>query len=119
MIVDVHCHFVPRSRVEGLPGFRAAPGLDSRDQLFYGERYLGHLVPRLTEPSILLEDMDRFGIDVRAVATGSWLFCYWADPDLGERFARTMNDGFAELARAHPRRIILICQRNLHALSSG
>jgi aminocarboxymuconate-semialdehyde decarboxylase len=34
------------------------------------------------------------------------MFFYWAPPEVGERICRSMNDGMAALARAHPDRFI-------------
>lgn len=105
-VVDIHCHFVPR----GLPGAFEAFALRPDDvwpeMLFHDDEALGPVIPRLTEVSLLLEDMDRCGIDVRAVCTASWLFCYWADEDLGRRFARATNDRVAEVVAAHPSRLV-------------
>ncbi len=60
--------------------------------------------PHLYEPKLILEAMDRRKLDAAALSLPPEFFLYWAPPELGEAIARATNDGFAELARAHPDR---------------
>lgn len=106
MIVDIHTHFVARELFEGLDGFQVASDSASGDRLLFDGRQRGNLVPRLTTPSILLEDMDQHGIDVRAVLTASWLMGYWLDSRQGEQFCRRTNDTLAELVASYPQRLV-------------
>lgn len=107
-LVDVHCHFVPRDFLETFPGFRLVPDTTWPEMLYHDARPLGPVIPRLTDAAVLREDMERFGVDVRAICTASWLFCYWADPVLGERFARALNDRLAAEAADAPDRLVAL-----------
>lgn len=107
-LVDVHCHFVPRDFLESFDGFSLVPDDVWPEVLRYGERVLGPVIPRLFDAGVLREDMDRFGVDVRAICTASWLFCYWAEPELGERYARAMNDRLAAAAASSPDRLVAL-----------
>ncbi|TDC52779.1 amidohydrolase [Jiangella ureilytica] len=104
-VVDIHAHFVPPRLLTAIDGFELRKDSVWPEQLFHNGRPLGPVIPRLTELDLVLDDMDRTGVDVRVLCTASWLFCYWAEPDLGMRFARTANDALAEAVAAHPDRL--------------
>jgi aminocarboxymuconate-semialdehyde decarboxylase len=83
-----------------------------------GERWRFHPPPGVpVEPDIvvradssddrlILEGLNQRKLDAAAMGPPPEMFCYWADPAVGERIARTMNDGMAALVRAHPDRLI-------------
>lgn len=115
--IDIHFHIVPRPFLDALRrgDLRAAvevETLDDRDTLIF------HAPPDIVvEPDLairsrqydersLLGAMDARRLDAAAVSPPPELFLYWASPELGERIARTMNDGMAQLARAHPDRFL-------------
>jgi aminocarboxymuconate-semialdehyde decarboxylase len=62
--------------------------------------------PHLFEPGLILEAMDRRGLDAAAVSPPPEFFLYWAPSALGALIARTYNDGVAELQRAYPDRFL-------------
>jgi len=65
-----------------------------------------HLRPDVYDPGLILAAMDRRKLDAAAISPPPELLLYWAPPELGARIARAMNDGMAELARAHPDRFL-------------
>ena len=106
MIVDTHCHFLSPKVLDLVDGFATRQVDDGEAELYFGDRRLGPMLPRLNELSILMEDSDRFGVDVRALCGPSWLHCYWAPVEWGTRFARAMNDTLAEAVAQHPDRLV-------------
>jgi aminocarboxymuconate-semialdehyde decarboxylase len=50
--------------------------------------------------------MDRRGLDAAAISPPPQLFAYWAPVETGERIARAVNDGLAEMRRARPDRLL-------------
>jgi aminocarboxymuconate-semialdehyde decarboxylase len=106
VIVDVHRHFVPRDLVESFEGFRAVDDAVWPEVLYHRDRHLGPLLPRINDLSLVLEDMDRTGVDVSALCNASWLFCYWSSPSMGARFAREFNDRLAAQVAKHPTRLV-------------
>ena len=64
------------------------------------------LRPQLSDIGTILAEMDRRKLDAAAISPPPQLFAYWTPPELGERIARTVNDGLAEMARAQPDRFL-------------
>jgi aminocarboxymuconate-semialdehyde decarboxylase len=115
--IDIHFHAVPRRLADALRrgefdeavevvgpaederlGFHAPPGVVVEPgirlkQSQYDERQI-------------LQAMDQHRLDAAAVSLPPELFINWSSPELGERLARTINDGFAEMARAYPDRFL-------------
>ena len=117
MSIDVHFHIVPILFLEALRrgDLQAAVQAETqhdRDTLTF------HAPPHIVlEPGIsvrpnqydermLLAAMDVRRLDAAAVSPPPELLLYWAPPDVGDRIARTMNDGLAQLARSHPDRFL-------------
>ena len=117
MSIDVHFHIVPILFLEALRrgDLQAAVQAETqhdRDTLTF------HAPPHIVlEPGIsvrpnqydermLLAAMDVRRLDAAAVSPPPELLLYWAPPDVGDRIARTMNDGLAQLARSYPDRFL-------------
>lgn len=115
--IDIHFHMVPFPFLEALRAgeLRAAVEVEThrdRDALVF------HALPDIVvEPEIsvrphqyderaLLAALDARRLDAAAVSPPPELLLYWASPELGERIARIMNDGMAQLARAHRGRFL-------------
>jgi aminocarboxymuconate-semialdehyde decarboxylase len=64
------------------------------------------LLPQLMDVRAILTEMDRRKLDAAAISPPPQLFAYWAGADDGERIARTVNDGLAQMQRAHPDRFL-------------
>ncbi len=62
--------------------------------------------PHHCDARMLLAAMDARQLDAAAISSPPELFLYWAPPDSGDRIARTMNDGLAQLACVHPDRFL-------------
>jgi aminocarboxymuconate-semialdehyde decarboxylase len=62
--------------------------------------------PQLVDARLILAEMDRRKLDAAAISPPPQLFAYWAHPEVGERIARAVNDGLAEMRRAHPDRFL-------------
>lgn len=62
------------------------------------------LGPRLYDERMILEALDRRGLDAAALGPSPEEFYYWAPRDVGLRIAAMQNDGMAELVRSHPDR---------------
>lgn len=60
--------------------------------------------PPLFDSGLILGEMDRRKLDAAAISPPPQLFAYWASPEIGERIARAVNDGLAEMRRASPDR---------------
>src|SRR5215470_14871909 len=104
-IVDVHAHFVPEELLTAERGFRFERDETWGRVLWHGERALGPVPDRLTRVDAVLADMDERRIDIRALATTSWLTFYWAEPGLGLELARAANELVAGSVRGHEERL--------------
>jgi aminocarboxymuconate-semialdehyde decarboxylase len=62
--------------------------------------------PELFDSHLILTEMDRRKLDSAAISPPPQLFAYWASPEAGERIARAVNDGLAEMRRAYPARFL-------------
>jgi aminocarboxymuconate-semialdehyde decarboxylase len=115
--IDIHFHVVPFQFLEALRAgeLRAAAEVETqrdRDALIFhapsdivlepGASVRAHLY----DEHMLLAALDARRLDAAAVSPPPELLLYWASPELGERIARIMNDGMAQLARAHPDRFL-------------
>ena len=115
--IDIHFHGVPRLIVDALQRRDLAEVVELVSSP-NGDRLVFHAPPEVVvEPStslsprqyderLILQAMDERKLDAAAISLPPELFLYWAAPEFGERLARTVNDGFAELARAHPDRLL-------------
>jgi len=64
------------------------------------------LPPQLYDEALILDALDRRGLDAAALGPSPEEFYYWAPPAVGARIAALQNDGMAELARSHPDRFV-------------
>lgn len=111
--IDIHFHVLPLLFVDAVQR-RTFDGIvdvdrSTRELLFRASAGIpveqGPAVrPELFDVHLILAEMDRRKIDAAAVSPPPQLFAYWADPDVGERIARVVNDGLAEMRRARPDR---------------
>jgi aminocarboxymuconate-semialdehyde decarboxylase len=113
--IDVHFHVTPPGFVDAVrrDAFPAVVQIEGHDG---GQRWRFHAPPGVpVEPDIgvradssddrlILKGLNERKLDAAAIGPPPEMFLYWADAATGERIARTMNDGMAALARAHPGR---------------
>jgi aminocarboxymuconate-semialdehyde decarboxylase len=64
------------------------------------------LPPALYDERQILDALARRGVDAAVISPSPEEFYYWTAPALGARIAAAQNDGMAEMARAHPDRLI-------------
>ena len=67
-------------------------------------RQLETIKPKMEMLDVRIADMDRMGVDVQAVAVAVYQYYYWADPELGAKVARLMNEEFVEATSRYPGR---------------
>lgn len=60
------------------------------------QRQLATIKPKMELLDVRLADMDKAGIDIQAVAIAVYQYYYWADPELGAKVSRLMNEEFVE-----------------------
>jgi aminocarboxymuconate-semialdehyde decarboxylase len=115
--IDIHFHVVPRLFVDALHrlSFDQAVEIVSSPNV---DRLVFHapqgvvvepsttLAPSQYDEMLILQAMDQRKLKAAAVSLPPELFLYWTYPELGERMARTINDGFAQMARAYPDRFL-------------
>lgn len=115
--IDIHFHAVPRRLADAL---RRRDFDEAVEVIAFpnGERLEFHAPPGIVvEPGIRLKEsqyderqiltaMDQRKLDAAAVSLPPELFLNWTSPELGERLARTINDGFAEMAHTNPDRFL-------------
>jgi aminocarboxymuconate-semialdehyde decarboxylase len=114
--IDVHFHVVPPEFYDAVRRglFRESVEIERRngaDRMVYHAPAGVVLEPdneidrRCSDARLMLQGLDRRGLDAAAIGPSPGQFYYWADPELAEQIARVMNDGIAALARAHPDRM--------------
>lgn len=119
-IVDVHAHAVvpaAESLAAGHPGHAQQQRRDAR---WFGEaatavnrQQLSRLAPLLTDVGRRFEAMDRARVDVQLVAPMPFSYP-WADEELAARLFSATNEGMADLAGAHPDRLVGVGTVALH-----
>jgi aminocarboxymuconate-semialdehyde decarboxylase len=106
-LIDVHTHVVPC----GLPfghDDRFAAFVDHGDtaDVLVGGAYF-RTVPRESwDVDARVAAMDAGGVAMQAISVMPELFSYWAEPDLGVRFCRSLNEAVANMAAAAPDRLV-------------
>src|SRR6202022_1683157 len=104
--IDVHFHVVPPEYLEAVRrgAFRQAVELEHRDDggdMVFHAPEDGVVEPgneidlRLSDTRLILEGLDRRGLDAAAIGPSPGQFFYWADPHLGAEIARLMKIGRA------------------------
>jgi aminocarboxymuconate-semialdehyde decarboxylase len=115
--IDIHFHVLPPAFVDAvrrhhfdgvieLESSKPLPVLLHRPPAGATVEQGPPLLPQLTDVGDILAEMDRRKLDAAAISPPPQLFAYWAPADEGERIARTVNDGLAQLRRAHPDRFL-------------
>jgi aminocarboxymuconate-semialdehyde decarboxylase len=115
--IDVHFHVVPPGFVDAVRRGAFAETVELAAD-GGGERMVYHappdvvlepgttLPPRLYDEGLILDALDRRGLDAAALGPSPEEFYYWAPPAVGARIAAMQNDGMAELVRSHPDRFV-------------
>jgi aminocarboxymuconate-semialdehyde decarboxylase len=115
--IDIHFHVLPASFVDAVRrhAFDGIVDIDSTkataELVFRAPPAVAlesgpAIRPQLVDRGLILAEMDRRKLDAAAISPPPQLFAYWAPPDIGERIARAVNDGLAEMRRACPDRLL-------------
>jgi aminocarboxymuconate-semialdehyde decarboxylase len=109
--IDIHAHYFPEVYLRAIEthGERFGITLDRSDAagpaIKIGTMLGGHLRREFYDLEARLKEMNRAGVDVHALSL-TFPMVYWADPELGTRLARAVNDAISEAHRAHPGRFV-------------
>jgi aminocarboxymuconate-semialdehyde decarboxylase len=115
--IDIHFHVLPRLFIDEVRRRAFAGVVEIDDSTESGELLYRPpagvtvergpvLRPGLFDDRLILAEMDRRKLAAAAISPPPQLFAYWAPADVGERIARAVNDGLAEMACAHPNRFL-------------
>ena len=109
-VIDIHCHVMSED-AERLAAGTFPPEMEPFAR--YSGRSADHnrdlferIRSKLVEPQVRLEDMDRMGIDVQAIAVAPPQYFYWAERSVGIEAARVTNDRIAAIVAEHPDRFV-------------
>ncbi|MCX7057545.1 MAG: amidohydrolase family protein [Proteobacteria bacterium] len=113
VVVDIHCHVLTPEvdlLVKDRPE-RSAEGIAVSESLSdqsvgYNVQMMQSLLPKLTNVSARLADMDRMGIDIQALSPSPTQYYYWADQDLAGKIVSLQNDRIADMCAAAPDRFV-------------
>ena len=108
-VIDIHCH---RECGPATELMKAEEDRTGRVRLQYGSeltrevnrKQLAYLRPKMDSLEERLKDMDAMGVDIQAVAVSVYQYYYWAEPEIGARAARIVNDELAEATSKYPDR---------------
>jgi len=106
--LDVHAHFYPPTFVECLRTAQHAAKVEDTPNgvvISAGGMRAGPLGPEYLELAPRLQAMDAQGVATQALSL-TMPMVYWAEPDFGERLARTFNDAVSEACQAYPDRFV-------------
>lgn len=98
----MHAHYLPRDVLQVDRRFTLKPDPIWGEALYFEDQELGPMPPRLTEISLLLDDMGPRGISQRLCCTASWMTFYHADVGIAREVARANNERMAALVATHP-----------------
>jgi len=115
--IDVHFHIVPPRFVDAVRRDTFAEAVhieraDGVDHMIYHAPPDVVLEPGTTlrtdlyDERLILDALERRGLDAAVLGPSPEEFYYWTAPALGERIAAAQNDGIAEMVRAHPDRFL-------------
>ena len=100
-VIDIHCHrecapaadFMKEAQ---LASGKVALGHGNATTRRVNELQLATIKPKMDILDVRIADIDRMGVDVQAVAIAVYQYYYWADPELGAKVSRLMNEEFVE-----------------------
>ncbi|MBI3260290.1 MAG: amidohydrolase [Ignavibacteriae bacterium] len=115
MKLDIHAHILPErwDRLKEKYGYGGFIELDHYttgrakmmrdDGVFFRE-----IEENCWNPLLILDDMDKNGVDVMTLCTVPVLFNYWAEAEHGMDWSQFLNNHLADVQRAFPKRFIAL-----------
>ncbi len=106
MLIDVHSHYMPRALARALEKREAAPRIihqDGKSHIEYGQGSTTPLLPVFVEPDLILEGMDKAGIDHSLLSVTIPGVDWLADGE-AEEVADASNQETAAIVARHPAR---------------
>lgn len=113
--LDIHAHILPErwDRLKEKYGYGGFIELDHYttgrakmmrdDGVFFRE-----IEENCWNPLLILDDMDKNGVDVMTLCTVPVLFNYWAEAEHGMDWSQFLNNHLADVQRAFPKRFIAL-----------
>ena len=110
MIIDAHAHIiVPEILREAAPGEAWRPRVvweGGQQFVEYGEKRIGSAKREFVRPEVILDEMEKAGIDLVLLCPWVSLVRYGAPADECLAACQIQNDSLTALMRKHPRRIV-------------
>ena len=112
--VDVHCHV----HVPAADDMLADPSVADQAKLYKESNALTGqinrdqhqgIIPKLTDPSVRIADMDACGIDVQALSPSPFHYNYQYPAEFARDTSRVVNDRIAEIVAGNPDRFVGLC----------
>ncbi len=113
--IDIHAHILPErwDRLKEKYGYGGFIELDHYttgrakmmrdDGVFFRE-----IEENCWNPLLILDDMNKNGVDVMTLCTVPVLFNYWAEPEHGMDWAQFLNNHLADVQRSFPKRFVAL-----------
>ncbi|MPZ54595.1 MAG: amidohydrolase family protein [Acidimicrobiia bacterium] len=110
-VIDIHCHRECAAAGEMMSAESERLG---RIPLSFGSeltkevnrRQLSTIRPMMESVDVRLAAMDKAGVDIQALSVSPYQMFYWAEPEVGLKSSRMVNDDLAELVATHPDRFM-------------
>lgn len=109
--VDIHCHLhVPQAdeMLKELPAeILGRAAIDNNKLTVEINRKLKQaLTPKLTDPEVRIQDMDRQGVDLQAISPSPYHYNYAYPAEFARETCGVVNDRVAEVVATHPDRFV-------------
>lgn len=110
-VIDIHCHRECAPAAEfmkdaAVAANKVALGHGNPTTQAVNRRQLETIRPKMDVLDVRIADMDRMAVDIQAVAVAVYQYYYWADPELGAKVARIVNEEFVEATSRFPGRFL-------------
>jgi len=105
-LIDLHCHLIPEPKLS-LPYLPAQFGsARDPDEVLYHGASVGPIRRVLTDPSAAVDEMDRIGLERRAMSIAPLSYRYDLPAEDGLRWHRGLNDALAAACAQHADRLL-------------
>jgi aminocarboxymuconate-semialdehyde decarboxylase len=108
---DIHCHFFPQAFLDEARkpnSFQAAVERrpDGREHLVCAGNFDHPLTPDFYAAERMIEDMDRWGMQMAAISPAPPTLSYWAVPAAARELAPRINESIAARVKEYPDRFV-------------